>query len=84
MEKLLRCAAFCLGQNTSCGGTPISIVRQYIEQQQDTPLKDKGKDSYAVRAILPRPEWRGLPRTGSAEKTPGTHSQPESKDGSCK
>jgi hypothetical protein len=31
----------------------------------DTTLKPKGKDAYAVRAILPRPERRGLSRTGS-------------------
>ena len=30
---------------------------------QPTPID--GKDGYAVRAILPRPERRGLPRTGS-------------------
>lgn len=44
----------------SCGGAPLEIIRQYIEQQQ-TPLRGKSKNSYAVRAILPRPEGRGLP-----------------------
>ena len=48
---------------SSCGGAPISIVRQYIKQQQNTPLKLK--DGYAVCAILPRPERRGLSRTRS-------------------
>lgn len=55
----------------SCGGAPISIVRQYIEQQRTPHRKRalasfgaaKPKDGYAVRAILPRPKGRGLSRT---------------------
>ncbi len=39
----------------SCGGAPIEIIRQYIEQQQ-AALNGKSKDGYAVRAILTRPE----------------------------
>jgi hypothetical protein len=31
---------------------------------------DGEKDGYAVRAILPRPERRGLPRTGSTNSIP--------------
>jgi putative transposase len=31
----------------------------------DATLNGKSKDGYAVRAILPRPEGQGLPRTGS-------------------
>ncbi|WP_260505709.1 transposase, partial [Yersinia enterocolitica] len=50
---------------SSCGGAPISIVRQYIEQQP--PINSK--DGYAVRAILPCPEQRGLPRTGSSHSS---------------
>jgi putative transposase len=41
----------------SCGGAPISIIRQYIEQQQ-TP----NKASFARRALHPRPQGRGFPR----------------------
>lgn len=52
---------------SSCGGAPISIVRQYIEQQ---PPPINPKDGYAVRAILPCPERRGLPRTGSVSRLP--------------
>src|SRR5690606_14197000 len=44
----------------SCGGAPIEIIRQYIKATADTSLKYK--DGYAVRAILPRPEGRGLSR----------------------
>src|SRR5690606_9445136 len=29
---------------------------------------DRPKDAYGVRAILPRPEGRGLPRTGSTQR----------------
>src|SRR5690606_22240683 len=32
---------------------------------------DRPKDAYGVRAILPRPEGRGLPRTGSAPRDGG-------------
>ena len=45
----------------SCGGAPISVIRQYIEQQK-TPIKSHYRDGSAVRAILPRPEGRDLPR----------------------
>jgi hypothetical protein len=31
----------------------------------DAALKQNLKDAYGVRSILPRPERRGLPRTGS-------------------
>ncbi|MFK8697793.1 transposase, partial [Proteus mirabilis] len=37
----------------SCGGAPISIIRQYIEQQE-TPSELKS------RALYPRPEGRGF------------------------
>ncbi|MFK8696692.1 hypothetical protein ACI5KU_10730, partial [Proteus mirabilis] len=37
----------------SCGGAPISIIRQYIEQQE-TPSELKN------RALYPRPEGRGF------------------------
>ena len=36
----------------SCGGAPIAVIRQYIEQQQ-TCTKAKGKDGFAVRALDP-------------------------------
>ncbi|MCY6755842.1 IS200/IS605 family transposase, partial [Escherichia coli] len=36
----------------SCGGAPISVIRQYIEQQQ-TPGQVEN------RALYPRPEGRG-------------------------
>ncbi len=38
---------------SSCGGAPISVIRQYIEQQQ-TP------DQVENRALYPRPEGRGF------------------------
>jgi putative transposase len=38
---------------SSCGGAPISTIRQYIEQQQ-TPGQAEG------RALYPRPEGRGF------------------------
>ncbi len=37
----------------SCGGAPISVIRQYIEQQQ-TPGQVEN------RALYPRPEGRGF------------------------
>ncbi|EKY5210910.1 transposase, partial [Escherichia coli] len=37
----------------SCGGAPISVIRQYIEQQQ-TPSQVEN------RALYPRPEGRGF------------------------
>lgn len=36
----------------SSGGTPIEIVRKYIEQQK-APHSAAGKDAYGVRAIRP-------------------------------
>jgi len=42
----------------SCGGAPIAQIRQYIEQAENPTLKH----AFGVRAILPRPEGRGLPR----------------------
>ncbi|WP_244588922.1 transposase, partial [Escherichia coli] len=38
---------------SSCGGAPISVIRQYIEQQQ-TPGQVEN------RALYPRPEGRGF------------------------
>ncbi|MBV2174447.1 transposase, partial [Escherichia coli] len=38
---------------SSCGGAPISVIRQYIEQQQ-TPGQVEN------RALYPRPEERGF------------------------
>ena len=44
---------------SSCGEAPISVVRQYIEQQK---TRTDFHDSFAVGAILLRPKGRGLPR----------------------
>ncbi len=38
---------------SSCGGAPISVIRQYVEQQQ-TPGQVEN------RALYPRPEGRGF------------------------
>ncbi len=43
----------------SCGGAPISVIRQYIEQH---PIKSHYRDGSAVRAILPCRERQGLSR----------------------
>ena len=43
----------------SCGGAPIEIIRQYIEQQQTPALPS---ERLRRCAIHPRPERRGFPR----------------------
>ncbi len=45
----------------SFGGAPIEIIRPSSSRRHT----DRPKDACGVRAILPRPEGRGLPRTGS-------------------
>jgi putative transposase len=47
---------------SSCGGAPISIVRQYIEQQT---RRIDIHDSFAVGAILPQWDGRPHPLTAS-------------------
>ncbi|HBA7306222.1 TPA: transposase, partial [Escherichia coli] len=49
---------------SSCGGAPISVIRQYIEQQQ-TPGQVEN------RALYPRPEGRGF--TAHRIRTHGIH-----------
>jgi len=44
------------------GGASIEIIRQYSNSCR---RRTDPKDAYGVRAILARPEGRGLPRTGS-------------------
>jgi len=41
--------------------TPISLIRQYIEQQE-TPVWEttQGKDACGIRALYPHPEQRGF------------------------
>jgi hypothetical protein len=51
----------------SYGGAPISIIRQYIEQQQ-TPSCVKA--SFARRALHPRPEGRSFPRNKDKPTNP--------------
>jgi hypothetical protein len=50
----------------SCGGAPIEIIRQYIEQQQ-TPT-DHPKDAYGVRATPRRKLALGHPSPACAPK----------------
>lgn len=45
----------------SCGGAPIEIVAPIHRATTNSAL-DAATDAFGVRAILPRPEGRGLPR----------------------
>ncbi|MDE3022343.1 MAG: IS200/IS605 family transposase, partial [Pseudomonadota bacterium] len=44
---------------SSCGGAPISIIRQYIEQQE-TPIQEIPRNASGIRTLYPRPERRGF------------------------
>jgi Transposase IS200 like len=41
----------------SCEGAPIAVIRKYIESN-----RLQAEDSFAVRALHPRPKRRGFPR----------------------